>query len=163
MVEDTLIKLERLNPLFLLELITDSRSATESLQSSFEALSETVIKGILDRKQWQIAQTSQAICRLLFPASSEGAHSQACKTWQGTTSGSWFLDGPFAEWPTSNDPSQRVMVLTGRSGSGKTTLMSQAVERAQAYISEEGDAKIGYRYVAYNDVVSQGLGNVLGS
>lgn len=162
-VKDALSKLERIKSWFLMILMVDSRSTSVELHDEMRALTTLVKDEVEHRKQRQSSDVHDRLCSKLAPVTPSVAHSKACKAWQGTDSGSWFLDGPFATWLNNKRPNQSLLVLSGKSGCGKTTLFSHAVEKAKAVCEKSVDLCVAYHYCAYNNSMSQEARNVLGS
>ncbi|XWW94076.1 hypothetical protein V2A60_002018 [Cordyceps javanica] len=143
--------LERLKTFFILAVTQDSLQATQDIQYSLDALSESVQEirqtheeqtVYLDAMNWlgpcdpNVAHTTASACRLV-----------------GTNS--WFLEEAFQDWVSETVP---VLWLKGKPGSGKTCLMSACADRLL-----QSGCSVAYFYCSYNDSLSQEPRSILGS
>lgn len=154
---DTLLKLERLKSCFVLYLVGDQRTMNEALKDGLAGLTDMVKNDITRREDRATRDTTQALLKALAPVSPEAVHNKACALWQGTTFGSWFLDGAFKDWIEADRPDNRILLLTGISGCGKTTLLSGTAEQAM-----QQNVVVAKSYCTFNNARSQELKTVLG-
>ena len=162
-VRITLDRIERLKSWFLLRMMTDTHSETRTIQANLNTLKLAIEEDASERRLQLAYQHTNAIRKLLAPVSPSVMHRKSCEISSETPSGSWLLEGKCKQWLSSNNPSERVLVLTGRSGSGKTTILSQAVEHARVLTASSPSIKIGYFYCSYSTSASLELRNMLGS
>jgi hypothetical protein len=155
-------RLERLKTWLILYSMSDSHATIGALHEDLRDLKMTLNDDIEQRRQKALSETQSRLLKTWSPPSLDAIHARACKTWEGTSAGSWFSDGLLHDWMTSSS-APPILVLSGKSGSGKTTVMSRAIEECVKLLHKDPSIMTAYCYCSYSDSSSQEAKTILGT
>ncbi|WPB06756.1 uncharacterized protein RHO25_011416 [Cercospora beticola] len=154
-IEQVLARLGRINTSIIMIMMGAQQSVALDMQVLKDELRS--VSGMISAELY--SQKQKEIISFLAPVSPKVPHDEACSIWEGTHSGTWFVD-ILQPWLDTPYPQKSIMVLHGSSGAGKTTVISKAIEYITVTVKT---VKLGYFYCRFNDEATQNVRNILGS
>ncbi|PPJ51362.1 hypothetical protein CBER1_10061 [Cercospora berteroae] len=154
-IEQILARLGRINTFIIMIMMGAQQSVTldmQVLRDELRSLASMVSSELYSQNQKRIMD-------FLAPVSPDLAHDEACSVWEGTHSGTWFVD-ILQPWLDTSGSKRSILALYGSSGAGKTTVISKAVEHVR---TKPKRTKLCYFYCMFNDEASRDVRNILGS